>query len=130
VYAFVIMPNHIHLVWQMMEMNNNEMPHTSFLKFTAHAFKKELLMRDPKALELYTVDARNKSYEFWQRDSLAFELIMQKTINQKIEYIHFNPTMQRWNLCKEPAEYPYSSAGFYETGIAKFKFLKHIANAL
>ena len=130
VYAFVIMPNHIHFIWQMIAMNNKEMPHTSFLKHTAHAFKKQLLLCDPKSLDLYAVDAKNKSYEFWQRDSLAFELFKKETIDQKIEYIHFNPTTQRWNLCKEPADYYYSSAGFYEKRVNNFKFLKHIGDAI
>ncbi len=75
VYAFVIMPNHVHFIWQMLEMNGKEMPDISFLKFTAHAFKKHLKVNNPKFLELFEVDAINKEYEFWQRDSLAFELL-------------------------------------------------------
>jgi REP element-mobilizing transposase RayT len=42
VYAFVIMPNHLHFIWQLLEMNGKEKPHTSFLKFTAHSLKKYL----------------------------------------------------------------------------------------
>lgn len=38
VYGFVIMPNHIHLIWEMLGMNGKESPHTSFLKFTGHQF--------------------------------------------------------------------------------------------
>lgn len=36
VYAYVIMPNHIHLVWELLEKNGKEMPHASFNKKTAH----------------------------------------------------------------------------------------------
>ena len=32
VYAFVIMPNHIHLIWELVEMNGKEMPNASFNK--------------------------------------------------------------------------------------------------
>ena len=60
----------------------------------------------------------------------AFELFKKETIDQKIEHIHFNPTTQRWNLCKEPADYYYSSAGFYEKRVNNFKFLKHIGEAI
>ncbi len=60
----------------------------------------------------------------------AFELFKKETIDQKIEYIHFNPTMQRWNLCKEPADYYYSSSGCYEKRVNNFKFLKHIGEAI
>ncbi len=30
VYAFVIMPNHVHFIWEMLEMHGKEMPHVSF----------------------------------------------------------------------------------------------------
>ena len=38
VYAFVIMPNHIHLIWKLLEPNGRESPKASFLKYTAHEF--------------------------------------------------------------------------------------------
>ncbi len=130
VYAFVVMPNHLHFVWQMLEMNGKEMPHISFLKFTAHAFKKQLKKNNPKALKLFAVDAENKEYEFWQRDSLAFELTNKETISQKINYIHYNPTAEHWKLCNKTTDYYYSSAKFYETSDADFGFLKHIGDVL
>src|SRR5687768_5519573 len=42
VFAFVIMPNHIHLVWRIKELNGKETPQVSFLKYIAHEFKKML----------------------------------------------------------------------------------------
>jgi putative transposase len=130
VYAFVIMPNHVHLVWQMLQINGKEMPHTSFLKFTAHSFKKYLKINKPDVLKFFAVEAENKEYEFWQRDSLAFELIKKATILQKIDYIHYNPTDEKWKLCFDPVDYCYSSAKFYESRVDEFGFLKHIGDAL
>ncbi len=130
VYAFVIMPNHVHFIWQLMEMNGKEKPHTSFLKYTAHTFKKHLTFHKPDLLKLYGIDASNKEHEFWQRDPMAFELLKKQTINQKLDYIHYNPVMKRWQLCKEPADYYYSSATFYENGIDNFKLIKHIGAVL
>ncbi len=130
VYAFVIMPNHLHFIWQMLKMNGKEMPHTSFLKFTAHAFKKELKNNKPGSLKFFAVEAENKEYEFWQRDSLAFELTKKETISQKIDYIHYNPTAEKWKLCNDPIGYYYSSAKFYVSGIDDFGFLKHIGDVL
>lgn len=43
VFAFVIMPNHIHLIWRILENNGKESARGSFLKFTAHEFKKMLV---------------------------------------------------------------------------------------
>ncbi len=125
-YACVIMPNHVHFIWQLIQMNGKEKPHKSFLKYTAYEFKKYLQLHKPDLLKLYSVEASNKEYEFWQRDSLAFELLKKQTIKQKLDYIHYNPVMERWKLCKEPSDYYYSSARFYETGVDNFKFIKHI----
>jgi putative transposase len=71
VFAFVIMPNHIHLIWRIIEPNGKESPHASFLKYTAHAFKYKLRSMDVNLLKPYAVIAPNKKYEFWKRDSLA-----------------------------------------------------------
>ena len=58
------MPNHVHFVWQMLEENGKEMPHISFLKFTAHAFMKALKTNKSKCLKLFAVEAENKSMNF------------------------------------------------------------------
>ncbi len=84
VYAFVLMPNHLHFIWQLLEMNGKEKPHASFLKFTAHSFKKYLQINSPQLLKVYAVDATNKEYEFWKRDSLPLELLNKETAKQKL----------------------------------------------
>ena len=38
VYAFVLMPNHVHIIWQQNKLNGKETPKGSFLKYTAHEF--------------------------------------------------------------------------------------------
>jgi hypothetical protein len=37
-------------------------------------------------------------------------------LGQKMEYIHQNPVAKDWKLAKHRADYPYSSAGFYDYG--------------
>ena len=68
VFAFVIMPNHMHLIFRTNRLNGKETVQGSILKFTAHEFKK-ILKDTPAELVKYAVDAHNKKYEFWQRDS-------------------------------------------------------------
>ncbi len=55
VYAFIIMPNHIHLIWRVNEPNGKESPQGSFLKFTAHTFKKMLKQEDAGKLNSFKV---------------------------------------------------------------------------
>ncbi|MFN8416556.1 MAG: transposase [Cytophagaceae bacterium] len=68
VFAFVIMPNHIHLIWRINEMNGKETVQGAFLKYTAHEFKKELRRQSLAHLQEFKVLVCNKQFEFWQRD--------------------------------------------------------------
>lgn len=128
VFAFVIMPNHLHVIWRTKTMNGKETVQGSFLKYTAHQFRKKLLQENPTALAQYEVDASNKEHEFWQRDSVAIHLYSPEVALQKLEYIHLNPLGERWNLATDPCGYYYSSASFYEKNIIHFPFLKDIRN--
>jgi putative transposase len=128
VFAFVIMPNHIHFIWRVNEPNGKESPQGSFLKYTAHTFKKMLRKEGGGKLASYAVDADNKKYEFWQRDSLAIPLFTKKVAIQKLKYMHFNPLAEHWQLVKDPCDYKYSSARYYELNEKNFLFLKDLWN--
>jgi putative transposase len=125
-YAYVIMPNHIHLIWETNKPNGKEMPHQSFLKFTGHQFKKLLSDKYPAWLSEFKIEAVNKQYEFWQRDSLAFPLFSKSIINQKMDYVHLNPVSGKWQLAASSVDYRFSSAAFYNSGIDEFGILTHI----
>ncbi len=126
VFAFIIMPNHIHLIWRINEPNGKESPQGSFLKHTAHAFKKMMKKEGIVKLSAYKVEAANKKYEFWQRDSLAIPLFTKKVAIQKLNYLHNNPLAERWSLVKDPCDYKYSSARYYELDEKNFPFHKDL----
>lgn len=128
VFGFVIMPNHVHLIWRINEMNGKETSQGSFLKYTAHEFKKILKTDKDNSLASYAVHAHNKGHEFWKRDSLAVHLFSKEIAYQKLDYIHYNPCAEYWQLAKEPADYLFSSAKYYETGVNDFAFLKDLRN--
>jgi putative transposase len=77
-------------------------------------------------LASYKVDIENKKYEFWQRDSLAIPLFTKKVAIQKLKYIHYNPLAEHWQLVKDPCDYKYSSARYYELNEKNFSFLKDL----
>ena len=124
VYAFVIMPTHLHFIWEQHILNGKETPKGSFMKYTAHTFRKYL--KEENKLYLYKVDALNKSHEIWQRDSLGIEIYSRGVAKQKLDYIHRNPVKGKWNLAKDDISYYYSSAKFYETGQDEFGFLSNL----
>lgn len=74
-------------------------------------------------LQAYEVNAIDRKYNFWQRDSLDIELFTAEVFQQKLNYLHYNPV--RAQLCKLPEDYHFSSALFYEKGIDHFSFIDH-----
>ena len=125
IYGFVIMPNHIHLLWNMIKLNGKESPAGSFAKYTAHLFKKLLAKNDVNYLESFCSDKADRKYQFWKRDPLAIQITNEKNLLQKLEYIHNNPVKEKWMLVKTPEEYKWSSANFYASGLDDFGICTH-----
>ncbi|MBN8586383.1 MAG: transposase [Ignavibacteria bacterium] len=126
IYAFVIMPNHIHLVWRIHEPHLLQNVQRDFLKFTAQKMKAKLVTENPENLESYRVNAKDREFQFWERDPLSVELLSLNVIKQKIDYIHSNPIHPKWNLAQTIVDYKYSSARFYYEGIDDFGFLSNL----
>ncbi|WP_420582518.1 transposase [Reichenbachiella sp.] len=96
--AFVIMPNHIHLIWMPLKNNSIKNLQLSFMKFTAQKIKFFLQDNESEYLEEFLVNKNDRTYQIWQRDSLAVELYSPKVIEQKLDYIHNNPCQGKWLL--------------------------------
>ena len=124
IYGFVIMPNHLHIIWQLQADHKRENVQRDFLKFTAQKIKDDLLLHNPIELEKYLVDAKDRKYQFWERNALSVEIWSEKVFMQKLRYMHENPV--RAGLCQYALQYKYSSAKFYHTGIDNWGFLTHI----
>lgn len=88
IYGYVIMPNHIHLLWQQFSMNGKEFPKSSFEKFTSHQFQKKLLAEEPERLIQFSVSASDRKHNFWQRDPLAVHIFSKNVAEQKLNYSH------------------------------------------
>lgn len=125
VYAFVIMPNHIHLIWQIQDGFKQDKIQLRFLRFTAQQMKFKLLQTNSPVLEQYRVNAADREYQFWERNSLSVDLWSPAVFMQKLDYIHNNPLQQKWNLVEFAEDYKYSSAKFYETSVDEFGLLTH-----
>lgn len=119
--AFVIMSNHIHIIWQALPGFSPGDTQASFMKYTAQQLKRKLTSENLSLLEIFKVNKYDREYQIWKRESLSIELFMEAVFIQKMEYIHYNPV--RAGLCKYPEEYYYSSAKFYNSGVDEFKML-------
>ena len=121
--AFVIMSNHLHLVWQPMFGFTPADIQVSFMKYTAQQLRQSLIKNNEGILEEYKVNKYDREYQFWKREPLSIELRTPAVFDQKLEYIHYNPV--KAGLCKYAEEYYYSSARFYHDGVDSFGMLTH-----
>ena len=121
--AFIIMSNHIHLIWQPLLGYRTLDIQSSFLKFTANKLKRAQISINPQGLSFFKVGKMDREYQIWKRESLNVELISKKMFLQKLDYIHYNAVTA--GLCKTPEEYFYSSARFYYNGENSFGILRH-----
>jgi putative transposase len=120
--AFVIMSNHIHLIWQPLFGFESTDIQASFMKYTAQQLKRSLSKNDIETLSVFKVNKSDRDYQFWKREPLSIELISEDLFKQKLEYIHYNPV--KAGLCEKPEDYFYS-AKFYFDEIDSFGMLKH-----
>ena len=123
IYAFAIMKNHFHLVWQMVGEHELDDVQRDFLKFTGQQILKNFRNENSPILKDLLVQAKDRKYQVWERNSLSISLWTQRVLLQKVEYIHNNPV--RAGLCKEPEDYKYSSAQFYLCNKKNWDFLEH-----
>jgi putative transposase len=116
-FAFVIMPSHLHTILKPINAQIGDIIQ-QFGSFTAHEILKKL-RRDNQTdlLDLFQQKKRDPRHEhsIWQ-DIQAKNIYSMDFLKQKLEYIHQNPVSKEWKLVKDRADYPYSSAGYYDYG--------------
>ena len=118
-YAYCIMPNHVHLLFR----DANENPSALLRDFKGFTSKKMItsIMEYPNEsrrewmLEIFKrageKNSNVKEYQFWQQNNQPIELWSTRVIKQKFDYIHNNPV--KAGLVTEPWEWQYSSARNY-----------------
>lgn len=119
IYAYCIMPNHVHL---MAQSNGNETLSAvlrDLKKYTSKAMIKKLEKENNveanKALTIFKEAGeklkRIKNYKVWQDGNRPMVLYTNKFIWQKINYIHNNAVEA--GLVSIPEDYMFSSARNY-----------------
>jgi len=129
VYGFVIMPNHMHLLW----CRRDEWAHKSvtqmLLKYTAQQIKFGMINTGrQRELELYRSTQHDRQYHFWERRSYSSHMFNRRVAYQKLDYMHYNPV--KAGLCSDMVDYRYSSARYYELNEDQWPFLTDIKDHL
>ena len=125
IHGFVIMPNHIHLIWRINERFEREAVQRDFLKFTAQQIRFDLIEQHPEVLKRFEVNAKDRKYQIWERNPLTINLYSREVLLQKLNYIHNNPLQEKWKLCDKPEDYKFSSASYYLCNKSEWGFISH-----
>jgi REP element-mobilizing transposase RayT len=116
-YAFIVMPNHLHGILQC----SAEDP----LADVVRDLKKHIADRivrhyeaedDQRVLGLLASLADRSSrvrYKVWEDGYNAKDVFSPEFLRQKMTYLHNNPCQDHWSLVERPEDYVWSSARFY-----------------
>jgi REP element-mobilizing transposase RayT len=120
IWAFVIMDNHIHLVWQILPPHILHHVRQNMLKFTSQTIRNKLVdEKEDEVLNYFLVNKMDRKFQIWKKRPLSIEILTPKVLDQKINYIHNNLGKKG----KDDVSYKYSSASYYATGIRNWDFL-------
>ncbi len=118
-FCFVIMPNHLHFIAQFVEDDPLAAVVRDFKKQTSDRILRHLKAeRNLDALRILAgkVERPEKqSHKIWEDDYNAKDVFSTDFLEQKMNYIHYNPCQEHWKLSVTPEEYLWSSARFYGT---------------
>ena len=119
-YAFVIMPNHMHFIVQctpdytigdLMRDYKSNAANRIVWQYQAEGndrvlrFLREAVLRPEK-----------QQYKVWDDGYNAKDVFTPGFLRQKLDYIHHNPVQPHWQLVERPEDYVWSSARFYLLG--------------
>ena len=94
VYGYVIMDHHIHIIWKPTPLYSLKHTQLSFMKFTAQRIKRDLENHHLDLLSHFSVEAKDRSYQFWKRNALCVDLYSNAIIEEKLNYIHLLKHLQ------------------------------------
>ncbi len=117
-----MMPNHLHLlIYVNRECKGLNRILGEGKRFLAYEIVSRL--REQKELSLLKTLSegvqpqelkKGKKHQVFRLSFDAKEVEGDDSINQVLDYIHYNPVSGKWNLASDFTEYNYSSARFYE----------------
>jgi putative transposase len=121
-YTYVLMPDHLHLIILPLQPAETEQTISDlmrdFKKFTSKRIIEELRQTGNTALlDFFSRSAhghKGQRHKVWQDGFFDENIYTREFLNQKVQYIHYNPV--RKGMVADPEEYIYSSARRFVSG--------------
>jgi REP element-mobilizing transposase RayT len=128
VTAYVIMPNHLHVILHLADEGSDlNKIIANGKRFLAYGIIN--LLREKGKISLlkrlsgnvrFAEQKKGQIHRVFNSSFDAKYLASEKFLYQKLDYIHHNPVMGKWNLAKDFTAYEHSSASYYELGLSKY----------
>lgn len=106
IYSFVFMLNHLHFIGSAPDLSAVIRDIKTFL---SKEFKRNILAMEPNVLKIFESSGK---YEFWQELNCPKLIETDEFLQQKIDYIHYNPVRKQYvhypedwhwsSMCKIP----------------------------
>ena len=115
-YAFVIMPNHLHVIIQcraedpLANVIRDLKKHIADRIIRHYRVEGNQSVLDVLALAVTRPDKQR--YKVWEDGYDARDIFSPEFLRQKMTYMHNNPCQPHWNLVERPEDYIWSSARF------------------
>ena len=119
VYGYVVLPNRIEFLWEMLNDTEEESPHIQFLKLSSFDFLELLRQKNKKLLDLFCIDMLFQKIQFWQKSHGPVQINDPKEAAKVLERIH--KLAGHSTTCNKG----FSSQSFYNKGVDKYRFLQH-----
>ena len=112
--GYVVMPEHVHLLISEPLKGDPSKVLQVLKQKTSRALRAR--RRSPTSTQpaLRFAQTLEDSPHFWQRRFYDFNVWNQKKVQEKLEYMHFNPLKRK--LVSHPKDWPWSSWSYYEKG--------------
>lgn len=119
IYAYCIMPSHLHMLCKSSEEEPLSNVMRDFKKFTSKQII-ETIIEHPESRREWMLEyfrkacahlKRKQQYKVWQTGYHAVHVYSNKFIKQKVNYIHQNPVVGK--IVNSPEDYAFSSARNY-----------------
>jgi len=102
IYAFVFMINHLHFLGQAPDMIRVV---NSLKSYLSYELQKNIIATEPRVLDLFK---EKDGYHFWQDKNYPELMTSEEMLEQKYNYIIYNPV--RKNYISLPEDWLWSSA--------------------
>lgn len=132
------MPNHLHALIY----TRNEVDTINFIIGETKRFMSYEIIKRLKNLKRYDLIERmhnsvnpneikkNKLHNVFEPSADIKEIITEKFIRQKLNYMHKNPVSGKWKLVVDYLDYVHSSARFYDLGVKGIYDVIHYEKAM